>query len=1192
VPCTSCGTENPAGSKFCIRCGARLAAQCLSCGAAIVPGAAFCNECGAPLAARDSAGSRSTAGAGVAGAAADVAAADGRQIQIAQAPVAERRLVSVLFVDLVGFTSLSDGRDAEETRELLSRYFELSGEVVARHGGTVEKFIGDAVLAIWGAPTAREDDAERAVRAGLELVDAVKVLGSGVAARAGVMTGEAAVTLGATNEGMVAGDLVNTASRLQSVAPPGSVLVGESTMRAADRAIAFETAGEQTLKGKVSPVPAWRALRVVAERGGRNRSETLEAPFVGRETELRLLKDLFHATSREKRVRLVSVTGPAGVGKSRLAWEFLKYVDGLVERVLWHDGRSPAYGEGVSFWALGEMVRGRAKLLESDDPATTRAKIAETLALHVPDAAERRWIEPALLALLGVDPSSAASEQLFAAWRTFFERLAESAPVVLVFEDLHLADAGLLDFIDHMLEWSRNVPIFILTLARPELTERRPGWGAGKRHFTSLFLEPLSEPAMRELLLGLVPGLPDAAVRLIVARADGIPLYAVETVRMLLAEGRLVARDGSYRPVGDLTELAVPDTLTALIASRLDGLAPGERALVADAAVLGQSFSPEALAAVAGTSTAELEPRLRALVGRELLKLEADPRSPERGQYSWVQALIREVAYKTLAKRDRKSRHLAAARFFESLGSDELAGALAGHYLAAHDAAAPGPEATALAVQARIALRAAVDRAVGLGSHEQAVTFVEQALTVTDDPAARAELMLRAARSSTLALHNADAERYYTDAAGLYRDCGDLDGEALATAGLANMLLTWGRVQEALTLLQNAVEKIPVDRQGPSALAMMSALARAYRMHDEPGRALELAEGVLELAERLDLLELTAAGLLTRAGALTNRSRESLALLRAALELGVAHGFTEIEARARTVLTFVQVTNDPRAGLAEARAGLENARRLGSRLYAVSMIGNGVDCAFRTGDWDWAVETLHEWLAGDLEGNSVIELSSDLARFLACRGEDAAPLRASIEPLLAQVSDQQYGAYRSLSLAWGELAAGRLDAAREAARGAAEGSSIFPSSAYPVTARAAIWAGNPAAARSALDDLNRLASHGVAVDADRLVIRAGIAALEGHSQEAAGFYREALRRWLDAGLAWDGALCAIDMATVLDVLEPDLQPAVDTAREVLGRLGARPFLARLENAIAGADRVGPARERPAGRRNRTAVSAD
>ena len=345
--------------------------SCPACGSANTPGARFCGECGSSLQPGE------IPAAGLAGLAAPAAATGN------EARVAERRLVTVLFADLVGFTSMSEGRDPEHVRELLTRYFDLAREVVERHGGIVEKFIGDAVMALWGAPVAHEDDAERAVRAALELVDAVHGLGPGLEARGGVLTGEAAVTLGAIGQGMVAGDLVNTASRLQSAAAPGTVLVGEATQRAASIAITFEPVDEQYLKGKAAPVAAWRAVRVVAQRRGRGREDRLEAPFVGRDAELRLLKDLFHATTRDRRVRLVSITGQAGVGKSRLAWEFLKYVDGVVDAVFWHEGRSPAYGQGLSFWALGEMVRSRADLLETDDEQTTRSKIARhRRALH------------------------------------------------------------------------------------------------------------------------------------------------------------------------------------------------------------------------------------------------------------------------------------------------------------------------------------------------------------------------------------------------------------------------------------------------------------------------------------------------------------------------------------------------------------------------------------------------------------------------------------------------------------------------------------------------------------------------------------------------------------------------------------------------------------------------------------------
>ena len=477
VVCSSCGTDNPAGTRFCKECGTRLGTVCSACGTAILPDAKFCGACGTPVGAMS---------------AARPATAEPATATPAAAPIAERRHVSVLFADLVGFTSLAEGRDAEETRELLSRYFDLARDVIGRYGGTVEKFIGDAVMAIWGAPVAHEDDAERAVRAALELVEAVGGLAPGVTARAGVLTGEAAVTLGATNQGMVAGDLVNTASRLQGVATPGTVLVGEVTEQAIRDSIVLEAVGEQALKGKVLPVPAWRALRVVAGRRGVGRADRLEAPFVGRAAELRALKDALTSTGAEHRARYVAITGQAGIGKSRLAWELEKYVDGLVEPIYWHRGRSPAYGEGIGFWALAEMVRSRAGILEGDLPSDAAVKLSTMLETYVPGADDRRWIEPHLRVLLGLEQSAGGdrSEQ-FAAWRRLFEAIAARGTTALVFEDLQWADDGLLDFIESLLEWSRSQPILVVVLARPELHERRPTLGAASRNALAVHLEPL-----------------------------------------------------------------------------------------------------------------------------------------------------------------------------------------------------------------------------------------------------------------------------------------------------------------------------------------------------------------------------------------------------------------------------------------------------------------------------------------------------------------------------------------------------------------------------------------------------------------------------------------------------------------------------------------------------------------------------
>ncbi|MBF8291027.1 MAG: guanylate cyclase [Chloroflexi bacterium] len=965
--CPNCATENRPEAKFCMECGTAMAAGCPNCGTTNPPGAKFCSECATPLA-----GAAASARSVAPSVGAVPATGPGSDYGRGSAPVAERRVVSVLFADLVGFTPFAEERDAEDVREVLSRYFDLAREIVGRYGGTVEKFIGDAVMAVWGAPIAREDDAERAVRAALEVVDAVRVLGPGIQARAGVLTGEAAVTIGATNQGMVAGDMVNTASRLQSAAAPGVVLVGEATQRAAG-GVAFEPA-----------IPAWRAIRVVAERGGRNRSEALEAPFVGRDEELRQLKDLFHATTREGRARLVSVVGPGGIGKTRLSWEFLKYVDGLLERAWWHAGRSPAYGDGITFWALGEMVRGRAGLVETDDEATTRERIAATVREHVPDAIEAPWIESALLALLGYE-SGIPSAQLFAAWRTFFERLAATFPVVMVFEDLHHADNGLLDFIDHLMEWSRGVPITVITLARPDLLDKRPDWGAGKRSFASIYLEPLPPEEMERLLAGLVPGLPRKAIDTIIGRADGIPLYAVETVRMLLAQERLVLEDGRYRPTGDLGDLAVPETLTALIAARLDGLDPRDRAILEDAAVLGQSFTIAGLSAVSGTAAAELERQLGGLVRRELLVLDVDARSPERGQYAFVQALIREVAYNTLAKKDRKVRHLAAARFFESLGSDELAGGLAGHYLAAQRLAGDDAEA-------RLALRGAADRAAALGSHDQAVTFLEQALEVTVDAAERADLHERAFDSASEGLKTDTVLRHAEGALAERRKTGDREATALAAARHATTYFAYfADPERAGALLDEAWEEFSDLEATPAGVDLMVAMVRANRGQNDQAAALEWLERYLPISERLGLLEPTARGILGRGIALLNsgRPREGLVLVRGAHQFALANDLSDVELNARVLMTFFEQWGEPAMGLALGREGFEIGRRRGSRVYGFVMVGNSVICALRVGEWDWAAAVLDEWLSVEVTAAGWAEFFVDRAILRSLRGETA-----------------------------------------------------------------------------------------------------------------------------------------------------------------------------------------------------------
>ena len=1157
--CSNCGTTNSVGAKFCSECATRLAVSCPTCGTTNGPTAKFCSECATPLGA--------------------VAAADGAALTpIGPAgtgpsqAVAERRLVSVLFADLVGFTPFAEERDAEEVRETLSAYFEVARDVIGRYGGTVEKFIGDAVMAVWGAPVAHEDDAERAVRAALDLVDAVRSLGPTIQARAGVLTGEAAVTLGATSEGLVAGDLVNTAARLQAAAPVGSVLVGEATQRAASSAIAFEEAGEQILKGKTSPVPAWRALRVTGQRGGHGRSDMPEPPFVGREEEFRLLKDALAAVGRERRARLVSITGPGGIGKSRLAWELEKYIDGILEDIYWHRGRSPSYGEGITFWALGEMVRRRAGLAESDDEATTRQRITATVAEFVPVADDQRFVEPALLTLLGLEPPPPGGrDMLFAAWRMFFERIADHGPTILLFEDLQWADSGQLEFIDRLLEWSKGVPILVVTLARPELADRRPDWGSGTRHFTSLALEPLSDGAMRELLSGFVPGLPEDAVGTILARADGMPLYAVETVRALVSDGRLERVDDSYRPVGDLATLAIPETLRSLIASRLDALEPSDRVILQDASVLGQTFTLADLTVVNGATPEELEPRLRGLVKRELLDVESDPRSPERGQYRFVQSLIREVAYSTLARRDRRARHLAAARHIESRGEDELAGVQAGHYLAAYEASSPGAEADTVAAQARVALRAAAQRAAALGALDQGVVFAQQALQVTTDPLEKAELFLESARWTGSAGRHEQSEAYARQALEIFVNEGDAGGAGRSNAQIGESLINAGRVGEAVPVLEAGLAALPVGSSEIVRATLLTSLSRALFRNDEPARAIQVADEALPIAERLDLEELIADAFNNKAAALgyVGRNREAVALMEAAVRIAQAGGFTGAEMRAGNNLGTFLSEDDLARAIAATEAALFLGERSGNGSNARWGIGNLAFYDFlAAADWDDGLRRIEAVLDESTEIVDINRAMSIAARFHVARGDPTDTLVERLEDDARALSDPFVRAVAD----WirGELAftQGRFAAAFDAALKGARTSPSASLTLNTLAVRAAAYLADRDRLHEAADRLDSDPNGSGSAKASRLEAHACIDALDGRIPQATSGFVAALRRQAQIGQRWEQAQCALTFLRLVGPGVPAARLAAEEAREIFESVGAKPFIERLDAELA------------------------
>ncbi len=1156
--CGSCGSQNDAGRKFCVECGTSLSIPCPSCGTANPGSGKFCGECGVPLKGPQTDASAETA-AGPA----------------AIAQVAERRLVSVLFADLVSFTSISESRDAEDVRELLDGYFALCRETISRYGGTIEKFIGDAVMAVWGTPIAQEDDAERAVRTALDLVDAVHRMGEAagvpdLALRAGVLTGEAAVTLGASDMGMVAGDLVNTASRLQSAAPPGTVLVGDSTRRASSDAIAYEAVEDQVLKGKELPVGAWRALRVVAKRGGAGRSDQLEAPFVGRGAELQLIKDFYHGTARERGVRLVSVIGQGGIGKTRLAWEFLKYMDGVTELAYWHQGRSPSYGDGIAFWALGEMVRMRLGIGEGADEDATREALTASLAEFVPDEGERRRLEGPLLQLLGFDDGAGAERgELFPAWRLYFERIAEQAPVVLVFEDLQWADEGMIDFIEDMLAWSRGKPIYVITLARPELLDRRPMWGAGQRGFTSIGLEPLADAEMLELLGGLVPGLPESAARTIVDRAEGIPLYAVETVRMLLNDGRLKLTDGAYEPVGDLSTLAVPETLHALIAARLDGLDPAERSLLQDASVIGLSFTADALAAVSGLAADEVERRLRHLARRELITLDDDPRSPERGQYRFVQGLIKEVAYGTLAKRDRRARHLAAARHFETLGDDELAGVLAQHYVDAYHAQPTGEEGAAVAAQARVALRGAAARASALASPAHALTYVELALEVTTDPAD--ELGLRR-EAGGFAAHSGKSEAsipHLERAIELATELGDPVERRRAIGHLGNLLIE-GHQDRAFQLLSDAMAEPGLASDDEGYVEIAESLAKLNMRKSRFAEAVALAEKALPAAEARGRTDLAVELLTTRAVSLSNINRpiESVSSLMGVIALADRLNLHDPLLRATINLGYALEPDDPEAAYRVSRDGAAKARQWGHRFGLRYLVGNATDTAISVGDWDWALGEVRDPIWDDAEPAERIWLGATEAEILAARGEPVADLIAELKGIAERFDDPQYRG-NAMYAGWvAMLAAGRYHQVIEPGLASlAWGGQGAVDGVPPVLCRGALRTRDATLIRKMLSVFAG-ARKGRVASARLAAMEGALAAVEGRRADARARYLEAVRLQRELGLAWIAANTGLD-AIVADALEPaERQRVADETHAIFERLGARPYLAQLDAALS------------------------
>jgi class 3 adenylate cyclase/tetratricopeptide (TPR) repeat protein len=799
--CTNCGRENPDDARFCANCGSAL---------------------------EDSAAVRE-----------------------------ERKVVTILFADLVGFTSRSEQLDPEDVRATLTPYFARLREELERRGGTVEKFIGDAVMAVFGAPVAHEDDAERAVRAALAIRDAMAEMNEQDPAidlhvRVGVNTGEALISLGVhplQGEGMAAGDVVNTAARLQTSAPVDGILVGETTYRATVRAVEYRAGAPVDAKGKSEPVPAWEAVEA-RSRYGVDLTRRVDTSLVGRERELTLLRDALDRARHQDEPQLVTLVGEPGIGKSRLVHELFVHIEGMPELITWRQGRCLPYGEGVSYWALGEIVKAEAGVLETDNDVAAAEKLDRILGEVILEENERAWVARQLRPLIGLPQEARSgqegSDEGPAAWRRFLESLAERRPTVLIFEDLHWADDGLLDFLDYLLDWTRDVPLLVVGTARPELLVRRPGWGGGKPNAATISLAPLSDEDTSKILASLMERalLPAELQSALLARAGGNPLYAEEFARM--AEGRTAA---------DLAQIDLPDSVQGIIAARLDGLDPADKALLQDAAVIGKAFWVGAVASIGGRDGAEIEERLHELERGRFIRRARRSSVGDETEHAFLHLLVRDVAYGQIPRAARAAKHRAAAEWIASLSTDRLedrAELLAHHYLSALELArAAGVDTSPLEEPARLALRSAGDRAVGLAAFSAAERAYAAAVELwpKDDPE-RGPLLLQYGRS--IWLHRDAGTDVLEEARDLLLSSGDVDRAALAELHIADMAWRSGRGEEARARYDRAASLIdgrPRSRQVAQAKAH---LARYLMVSGRPEDAIRVGREALEVADALD----------------------------------------------------------------------------------------------------------------------------------------------------------------------------------------------------------------------------------------------------------------------------------------------------------------------------------------------------
>jgi class 3 adenylate cyclase/tetratricopeptide (TPR) repeat protein len=1111
--------------------------------------------------------------------------------QTPQPQAEERKVVSVLFVDLVGFTARSHDADPEDVRAALQPYHQRLKREIEIFGGTVEKFIGDAVMAVYGAPVSHEDDAERAVRAALRITEAIQELNEeadlGLSIRAAVNTGEGLVNLSArpqSGEGMVTGDVVNTASRLQRVAPVNGIVVGEITYRSTKASIVYEAMDSVSVKGKPDPVPVWRT---VSARGrfGVDVETRYKTPFIGRHFDLATLKTAFQRTLREDSLQLLTVVGEPGVGKTRLLAEFSSYVDEQPELVTWRQGRSLPYGEGITFWALGEIVKAQAGINESDSPQVATAKVATAVGAVVGDEADRAWLQTRLAPLVGATSvgGTADKEESFTAWLRFLEAIATKGPLVLVFEDLHWADAALLEFIEHIVEWSSGVPILIIASARPELFEHRPGWGAGTRNATTISLSPLTDAETTQLLSALLSEavLPAEMHATLLERAGGNPLYAEEFIRMLFDSG-LLQQGGRLRTIDPSVEIPMPDNIQALIAARLDTLTPERKSLLHSAAVVGKVFWSGALESLEVLDEQALRRSLQELVRKELIRPARTSSIEGQQEYSFWHALISDVAYRQIPRRQCADKHAGVAGWLEGVAGERVADhaeVLAHHYESALEllSASRMTDRAAEMVEPTVRfLVLAAERAKTLNP-TVAGRHYEKALGLmfSEDPS-RSTVILGLAEVLRFAGQFQDSISLAEEALRLSRTAGDqrTEGRALICLSLAYWYM--GRGTEARDFSAKAIathEQVEPAPELAKAYLQASELA-LFEGHLADG--LDWADKALTVAEQLGSPGDAIRARASRAAARSELGEEKglddlLAAYEDALAWGDEAGVSDIGGWLAAHLWWIE---GPESGLQLYEEVIARAEQRGLASDAMQGRAEALWMRYDLGEWDRVLD----------EGRQILLYSEDrqdkatevaalptIARVLAWREhlEEASVLCERLLPLARDMRDLQTLAPALATCAQVAQMRGEHSAAVE-----------LVEELDQATRQTSGWGGYqlPTALRILIvaDELDRAENfvRGLEVFATQAVNfvltgRAILAEARGDIAEASTLYQEASQRWADYGLVLEEGQAHLGLARCLIVLgdrEAAIEP-LKNARAIFSRLGAVPLLGETDGYL-------------------------